>query len=89
MKEKACTLECAIDTAEDMLKKSIESYLVVEKKLPSWTPEIDEDLHRYLQGLRDCIIGAIHWLYETDRYFGDKGEDVRKFGWVFLLAKRT
>ena len=89
MKDRQCTLQSAIDVAESMFKEAVAGYIVAEEKLPSWTPEIDEDVQRYVQGLRECMIGFIHWLYETDRYFGDKKGDVRVFGWVFLLPREA
>ncbi|PFH45987.1 hypothetical protein AMATHDRAFT_8405 [Amanita thiersii Skay4041] len=39
-----------------------------------------------VQVLRDYIAGAVHWFYETELYFGTKGEEVKAFGWVFLNA---
>ncbi|KAF8639374.1 hypothetical protein AX17_001530 [Amanita inopinata Kibby_2008] len=38
----------------------------------------------YTQLLRDYISGTIYWFYETELYFGTKGEEVKAFGWVFL-----
>ncbi|KAG6872341.1 hypothetical protein C0995_010559 [Termitomyces sp. Mi166 len=42
------------------------------------------DLPSYVQTLKDCIVGTINWAYETELYFGKKGEEIRTFGWVFL-----
>ncbi|KAJ6477648.1 isoprenoid synthase domain-containing protein [Mycena sanguinolenta] len=42
------------------------------------------DSKLYLRGLKDCIIGTLNWGYETELYFGSKGDEVRQFGWVFL-----
>jgi hypothetical protein len=52
---------------------------------PESDPHFD-DVRLYTQGLRDIMIGTVHWLYETDLYFGEKGEEVRAFGWVFLAS---
>lgn len=89
MKERSCTLQSAIDIAEGKFKDALAKFLVAETEIPSWSPEIDEEVDRYVHGLKECIIGFLHWLYETDRYFGDKKADVREFGWVFLLPKET
>ncbi|KAI0072253.1 terpenoid synthase [Panus rudis PR-1116 ss-1] len=89
MKEEDCSLQIAVDSATDLLKAAIEKFLNLEKALPSWSPEIDEDVDRYVQGLRDWIVGSIHWIYETGRYFDGNAEDVRTFGWVFLLPKQS
>ena len=42
-----------------------------------------EQVKRYIQALKDCIVGSTHWLYETELFFGKKGAEVRTFGWVF------
>jgi hypothetical protein len=45
------------------------------------------DSKLYLQGLKDCIVGNLNWSYETELYFGSKGNEVRQFGWVFLKVR--
>jgi hypothetical protein len=52
---------------------------------PDWDEEIFDNVRLYVQGLRDCVVGSINWAYETELYFGQKGEEVRAFGWVFLI----
>ncbi|GLB42635.1 hypothetical protein LshimejAT787_1200840 [Lyophyllum shimeji] len=42
------------------------------------------DLPSYVHTFRDCVVGTINWAYETELYFGKKGEEIRTFGWVFL-----
>lgn len=44
-----------------------------------------EQLRPAVQNLRDCVVGVVNWIYETELYFGAKGEEVRMFGWVFLV----
>lgn len=46
-----------------------------------------DDLPSYVQVFKDCIVGTINWAYETELYFGKKGEEIRTFGWVFLNPK--
>ncbi|KAF7326560.1 hypothetical protein MVEN_02609200 [Mycena venus] len=41
----------------------------------------------YLRGLKNCIVGTLNWSYETEVYFGPKGDEVRQSGWVFLKGK--
>ncbi|KIM43971.1 hypothetical protein M413DRAFT_443041 [Hebeloma cylindrosporum] len=38
---------------------------------------------RYIQALKDYIIGIINWVYETELFFGKRGGEIRAFGWVF------
>ena len=44
----------------------------------------DAEVRAYVRGLRDCVVGTLHWMYETERFFGDAGEDVRSSGWAFV-----
>ena len=55
-------------------------------KSSSWDRERERDIRLYVQGLRDCIAGFINWMYETELFFGDKGSEVRAFGWIFLTS---
>lgn len=63
---------------------------VASSPLMSETPKHDRDdaflsdVTSYVQALRDCIVGTINWAYETELYFGKKGEEIRTFGWIFL-----
>ncbi|KAL0948253.1 hypothetical protein HGRIS_010850 [Hohenbuehelia grisea] len=50
-----------------------------------WDEQTCDDMRAYMQGLRDCIVGFVHWTYETDIYFGKHGEEVRNTGWMFML----
>ncbi|KAJ3843829.1 hypothetical protein EV361DRAFT_131009 [Lentinula raphanica] len=43
------------------------------------------DIALYIRALKDCMVGFLNWTYETDLFFGTKGESVKSFGWVFLL----
>ncbi|KAF8124283.1 isoprenoid synthase domain-containing protein [Mycena galopus ATCC 62051] len=60
----------------------------LSRKEPSATPPaqvmLSPDSKLYLRGLKDCIVGTLNWGYETELYFGSKGDEVRQFGWVFL-----
>jgi hypothetical protein len=53
---------------------------------PEKTP-LTSDSKLYLRGLKDCIVGTLNWSYETELYFGSKGDEVRQFGWVFLKSR--
>ena len=60
---------------------------VVLKPSSGWDEAAYNDVKLYIQGLKDCIVGALNWSYEAELFFGDKGEEVRTFGWVFLRPK--
>ncbi|KAH7910078.1 isoprenoid synthase domain-containing protein [Hygrophoropsis aurantiaca] len=88
MKERDISLAAALMEAGALVQQSIDAFLAAERLLPSWSNEaVRNDTRLFVQGLRDWISGAINWYYESERYFGDKGTEVRMFGWVFLPVK--
>lgn len=52
--------------------------------IPFDVEDNSDQVARYILALKDYILGSIHWGYETELYFGLKGEEIRSFGWVFL-----
>ena len=72
------TLHEAVDFVGDLCKKSFDRFTEDKARLPSWGPEIDAQVQIYVQGLEDWIIGTLHWSFDSERYFGKKGLQVKK-----------
>ncbi|CCL98860.1 uncharacterized protein FIBRA_00867 [Fibroporia radiculosa] len=80
MAERRLPLQGAMQAAGTLVKETVATFLENERFLS----DSSADVRRYIQGLRDVIVGSTYWLYETDRFFGDSGDEVRELGWVFL-----
>ncbi|KAI6029988.1 isoprenoid synthase domain-containing protein [Pisolithus marmoratus] len=82
------SLEDALAIAGNIVNQCINAFLDVERALLQGltmdTEKENEGIRRYVQGLRDWVAGFVNWLYETERYFGEKGSEVRAFGWIFV-----
>lgn len=85
------SLEDALATAGNIFNQRVEALLDVERALLRELPAITDaekenegNIRSYVQGLRDWVAGFVNWLYETERYFGEKGSEVRAFGWIFV-----
>lgn len=85
MDQKQIPLQAAIRQATDILQIHTQSFVSATSSSTKQTASQDEK--RYIQGLRDCVVGWAHWVYETEMYFQKNAEDVKEFGWVFLLPK--
>ncbi|KAK1229843.1 Sesquiterpene synthase Agr1 [Marasmius sp. AFHP31] len=81
-------LQTAMDYVGDLCKQSIDRFLNDRAQLPSWGPEIDRQVDIYADGLADWIVGALHWSYESERYFGKTGPEIKKSRVVNLLPRR-
>ena len=77
-------VQSGIDEARELVIGSFKLFLATEGRLLAKNP--GEDVRRYVEGLRDCIIGHAHWLYYTDLFFED-GDAARQSGWMRLFPK--
>jgi hypothetical protein len=88
MNEQGCDLQSAVDMVGELCRQSIDRFNEDWNNLPSWGPEIDRQVQIYVQGLADWIVGSLVWSYESERYFGKQGLDVKKNRVVTLLPKK-
>ncbi|KAH7928018.1 terpenoid synthase [Leucogyrophana mollusca] len=74
MNERNVGLQRAIDILTDMLSQRVEDYIGLKNSLPSFGPEVDAELARYLRALENFVQGTVLWYYLSPRYF--RGVDV-------------
>ena len=106
MKYHGHTLQSAVDYVGDLCAQTIDAFSANKTQLPSWGPEIDDMVARYVQGLQDWIVGSVHltsilyyafdninrslhWSFQTHRYFGSEGMEVKRHRVVQLLPLET
>ncbi|KAG5341349.1 Germacradienol/germacrene D synthase [Termitomyces sp. J132] len=89
MNEEGLDLQSAIDFVGNMCRQSIDRFVEDRTNLPSWGPEIDKDVAVYVNGLADWIVGSLHWSFESERYFGKTGREVKANRVVNLLPRRA
>ena len=73
--------------ATDYHKEAKTRFLDGLKRVPSWGPEVDQQVQQYLNGLGNWARGNDCWSFEGGRYFGNKGLEYQKTRIVSLLAK--
>nr|BBH51502.1 putative sesquiterpene synthase [Clitopilus sp.] len=89
MNQEGLDLQSAVDFVGQMCKQSIDRFVEDASNLPSWGPEIDRDVAVYVNGLADWIVGSLHWSFESERYFGKTGLEVKATRVVELLPQRA
>ncbi|TCD70718.1 terpene cyclase [Steccherinum ochraceum] len=60
---------------------------VYRSGLPTFGPGIDAQVVKYVDGLARWIRGIDAWSFETQRYFGTEGEEVKRTRTVALLLR--
>jgi hypothetical protein len=75
-----CSLPEAVKRVNDMITEEVRLFIETERNLPSYSPEIDEGLQRYLVDVRAWMRGNLDWSQETPRYsqveYTDPGQSV-------------
>ncbi|KAJ1299261.1 hypothetical protein OPQ81_002698, partial [Rhizoctonia solani] len=74
----------AVDHANKLIESRLQDYLKAKANLPSFGPDLDGELTRYVQGVEYCIQACIDWSFLTIRYFGSNVTKVKATGVVEL-----
>ena len=86
MAKDGLTLQQAVDRIGDMCKQTIDTFVENQAQVPSWGDDIDKEVKLYVNGLKEWIVGSLHWSFMTARYFGDNGAAVKATRIVELLS---
>ncbi|EKM57990.1 uncharacterized protein PHACADRAFT_251936 [Phanerochaete carnosa HHB-10118-sp] len=89
MQQEGLDLQSAVDFVGELCQQAIDRFVDERESLPSWGPEIDRQVDIYVSGLRDWIVGSLHWSFESERYFAKSGLEVKTARVVSLLPRRT
>lgn len=89
MATKGVDLQAAMQYGGELVKQSVDRFLACKAALPRWGEDIDRDVAKYIEGCEDWIIANGLWSFETERYFGRNGAEVKKTLQVALLPPRS
>ncbi|KAG6380001.1 isoprenoid synthase domain-containing protein [Boletus reticuloceps] len=87
MHEQGLGLQDAIDLVGDYCKRALDRFVHDRANLPSLGPAIDADVRVYVDGLTRWMVGSLHWSFETERYFGKVGKQIKATRLVNLRTK--
>ncbi|KAL7282972.1 terpenoid synthase [Trametes coccinea BRFM310] len=80
-------IQGAMDWIARYHDRLVDQFLHHYANLPSWGPEIDAQLRRYVDGLGNWVRANDCWSFESQRYFGKEGSKVQDSRVVALLPK--
>lgn len=85
--EHGLSVPAAMSWLEDFGKSRVKVFLDGVEKLPSWGPEIDGRVREYIDSVGYLVRGADAWSYESERYWGNKGQEVQRTRVVTIVPK--
>ncbi|KAF9648811.1 terpenoid synthase [Thelephora ganbajun] len=89
MEAKGFNLQEAADNAGVLFGDLMSCFIAERKKLPSWGPDLDRDVSRYVDAIGHWVVGNLCWSFETPRYFGSALEDVKRTRIVKLRPRKV
>lgn len=87
MKQLGLDLQHGFDRVGEMNTAKIERFHVLYRDLPRWLGPVDLDVQKLVDGIAMCVSGVLHWGYETQRYFGKRGLEIKAARYLNLLPK--
>ncbi|KAJ7210297.1 isoprenoid synthase domain-containing protein [Mycena rebaudengoi] len=72
MAKQELSLQEAIDHVGEMCHEAFQKFMEACLRLPTFGENTDRDVKVYVDGLRSCMAAALHWPFETQKYFGKR-----------------
>ncbi|KAK3390822.1 isoprenoid synthase domain-containing protein [Podospora didyma] len=87
MNEQHATLQEAIDWCGRLHVTLTKRYDQLVTQIPHWGEPMDSQIRRLVDGFSQWETGLVHWGFESERYYGKNGSEVRRTCKVQLLPK--
>jgi hypothetical protein len=89
MNEKGIDLDGALDWLAKYNDEVLSNFQAQRHMVPSWGPDMDRDVNEYVERLAYWIRGHDCWSFESSRYYGTKGPEIKEHRLVTLLPRVT
>ncbi|RKK70496.1 hypothetical protein BFJ69_g11758 [Fusarium oxysporum] len=76
----------AFDTVGNLLEERYQYWQKAIEQLPSWGPEIDANVARYIQGIQNVVQANITWSFRSGRYFGKQAPEIRRTRMIDVMV---
>jgi hypothetical protein len=83
--ERNIDIQAACDQVGVYRKKLMDRFMADNERLPSFGPDLDASVARYVSAMGDWVVGNLEWSFETTRYFGVDHAEVKRTRVVTLL----
>lgn len=74
---------------EDYLRGAEERFHDAMAALPQWEEPLNSQVKEYCDGLGQWVRANDDWSFESERYFGKKGLEIKENRWMSLLPKKN
>ena len=86
-KEYGLELQSALDFLGEYTEGVVQKFASDRPSLPRWTPDIEERLEIYIDGLGHWAKGNEAWSFESRRYHGKDGLRIKELGAMWVTQR--
>ncbi|KAH6658525.1 terpenoid synthase [Truncatella angustata] len=87
MKEFDTDVQGAVDWAARIHADLVQQFNYVVRIVPRWGGPVDLDVQTYVDGIGQWVVANVQWSFESERYFGTRGLEVKKTRMLQLLPQ--
>jgi hypothetical protein len=87
MKTQGMDIQAASDHIGNHYKMLVDEFINGTAQLPSFGPDVDPDVARYIDAIQHWPIGNLVWSFETPRYFGAARKQIQSTRVVHLKPR--
>jgi hypothetical protein len=87
MNELGTDVNGAMLWAQDTHTKLEKTFLAAMAALPEWDEPLNSQVKEYCNGLGQFVRANDDWHFESERYFGDRGLEIKEKRWISLMPK--
>lgn len=87
MKSHDLNVQDAVDHIGEQYRQLRDRFLTDRETLPSWSEDVNRELKEYIEGLGNWVTANVEWSFESERYFGKDGPEIRQHRNLVLLSQ--
>jgi len=87
MNELGTDVNGAMLWAQDTHTKLEKTFLAAMAALPKWDEPLNSQVKEYCDGLGQFVRANDDWHFESERYFGNRGLEIKEKRWISLMPK--
>lgn len=87
MNQHQLSVQEAMDETGHLAEKKMDRFYHLYPQVPRYVGPVDLEVQTLVDGMAQCVSGVMHWSYESQRYFGKRGMEIKHSRQVRLLPK--
>ncbi len=88
MKEHHMDVQGAIDWTAQQHAAMVDRFNELYLQIPRWGGPVDLEVQSYTNGMAQWVVAYVQWSYESERYFGKRGLEVKKSRTIHLMPRK-